>query len=293
MVDDTAAKPLDRSTTPDETAAHAPGAFSLPEAAQPKPRRRKRWPWVLGGLGVLVALFLFFLGSVTMLEYTESTPFCSLCHVMYPERTAYDGSPHSRVECGKCHVGPGAVPAVQAKLAAVRYLWVYPLNLYERPIPTPIKSLRPTTVVCEQCHWPQKFYENRLLVIPDYAQDDKNSLTRTELLLKTGGGSQETGLGRGIHWHIENPVYYIATDEKRQNIPWVQAEYNGQVTGIPVDRQHLDAGRDRQGREAQDGLRGLPQPCDPHLPQPRRLYRCRDGRRQHRGRFAVHQAVRR
>ena len=215
----------------DDTAPNPPDNTMLPqEAAQPKPRRRRRWPWVLGGLGVLFGLFLFFLGSVTLLEYTESTPFCSLCHVMYPERTAYDGSPHSRVECGKCHVGPGAVPAVQAKLAAVRYLWVYPLNLYQRPVPTPIKSLRPTTVVCEQCHWPQKFYENRLLVIPDYAQDDKNSLTQTELLLKTGGGSQETGLGRGIHWHIENPVYYIATDEKRQDIPWVQAEYNGQVT---------------------------------------------------------------
>ncbi|MGQ9492123.1 MAG: hypothetical protein ACUVR4_08110 [Anaerolineae bacterium] len=44
-------------------------------------------------------------------------------------------------------------------------------------------------------------------------------------MLKTGGGSDADGLGRGIHWHIANPVYYIATDEKRQNIPWVQAEY--------------------------------------------------------------------
>jgi nitrate/TMAO reductase-like tetraheme cytochrome c subunit len=181
-------------------------------------------------VGVLAALFVFFLGSVTLLDYTESTEFCSLCHVMNPEHAAYMNSPHSRVECGTCHIGPGVVPAVQAKLAAARYLWVYPLNLYERPIPSPIHSLRPTTVVCEQCHWPQKFYEDRLAVIPAYASDEENSLTQTELLMKTGGGTTASGLGRGIHWHIENPVYYIATDEKRQDIPWVSAEYNGKTT---------------------------------------------------------------
>ena len=136
-------------------------------------------------------------------------------------------SPHSRVECGTCHIGPGAVPAIQAKLAAVRYLWVYPTNSYERPIPSPIHSLRPTTVVCEQCHWPQKFYEDRLVVIHDYATDEQNSLTQTELLHEDGRRLSAAGLGRGIHWHIDNPVYYIATDEKRQDIPWVRPNTTG------------------------------------------------------------------
>ena len=185
---------------------------------------------MLGAVGVVAALFLFFIGSVTLLDYTESTEFCSMCHVMDPEHEAYMNSPHSRVDCGTCHIGPGVIPAIQAKLAAVRYLWVYPTNSYERPIPSPIHSLRPTTVVCEQCHWPQKVYEDRLAIIPDYAPDEQNSLTQTQLLMKTGGGSAESGQGRGIHWHIENPVYYIATDEKRQDIPWVSAEYDGKVT---------------------------------------------------------------
>ena len=207
-----------------------PPAEPPQESVIPPQRRRRRWPWVLGALATIAVLFVFFISSVTLLDYTESTPFCSLCHVMYPERTAYDNSPHSRVDCGTCHVGPGVMAAVKAKLENVRYLWVYPLNHYERPIPSPIKSLRPTTIVCEQCHWPQKFYAERLSVIPDYAQDEQNSLTQTALLLKTGGGAQGAGLGRGIHWHIENPVYYIATDEKRQNIAWVQAEYNGATT---------------------------------------------------------------
>jgi hypothetical protein len=48
--------------------------------------------------------------------------------------------------------------------------------------------------------------------------------------MKTGGGTEQAGQGRGIHWHIDNPVYYIATDDKRQDIPWVSAEYSGTVT---------------------------------------------------------------
>ncbi|MGQ9768902.1 MAG: hypothetical protein ACUVSS_16685 [Anaerolineae bacterium] len=42
-------------------------------------------------------------------------------------------------------------------------------------------------------------------------------------MLKTGGGSDADGLGRGIHWHIANPVYYIPNDQKRKNIPSLQA----------------------------------------------------------------------
>jgi len=229
MAKESASKPRGEAATLEDTAFQPPEKATTAPSAPAKPRRG-RWRILGIVVGILVVLFAFFIGSVTFLDYTESTPFCSLCHVMYPERTAYNGSPHSRVDCGTCHIGPGVIPAVQAKLENMRYLWVYPLNLYKRPIPSPITSLRPTTVVCEQCHWPDKFYENRLLVIPKYGEDQANSLTQIELLLKTGGGTQASGLGRGIHWHIENPVYYIATDDQRQVIPWVQATYNGKVT---------------------------------------------------------------
>jgi nitrate/TMAO reductase-like tetraheme cytochrome c subunit len=199
------------------------------ETKTPAPRGRWR-RYALVGAGAAIFLFLFFLGSLSLVHYTESTAFCSSCHVMKPEVTVYRESPHARTECGACHIGPGAWPVVEAKLASARYLYVYPLNLYERPIKSPIVSLRPVEYVCEQCHWPQKFYEDRLVTLPSYAQDEKNSLSQTVLVLKTGGGREASGQGRGIHWHIENPVYYVATDEKRQDIPWVRAEFGGKVT---------------------------------------------------------------
>ena len=188
--------------------------------------------WLLAATVVVGLLILFglFLGGIAVFDWSESTPFCSICHVMKPEVTAYKSSPHARVDCGTCHVGPGPIAAVQAKLVNARYLWQAPTGFHPRPIPSPITSLRPVEVVCEQCHWPEKFYEDRMLTLSRYAQDEANSSTQTKLLIKTGGGSQKAGLGRGIHWHIENPVYYIAADKQRQDIPWVQATFNGQTT---------------------------------------------------------------
>ncbi len=214
----------------EEMTSQSPQGLPPPEAPPPTKRRRSRWFWVLGALGILFVLWLFFIFSVELLHYTETAAFCSSCHVMHPENTAYENSPHARAECGTCHIGPGALAAFQAKMANVRYLWVYPTGQYERPIPSPIHSLRPVEVVCEQCHWPEKFFANRLVNLYRHAEDEQNSLTKIALLMQTGGGTAEAGLGRGIHWHIENPVYYIATDEKLQDIPWVQAEFNGVVT---------------------------------------------------------------
>ncbi len=192
--------------------------------------KKSKWRWLLLIVGALFVSWLFFMGSVTLMEFSESSEFCSSCHVMSPEHTAYMSSPHAKVECGTCHIGPGAYHAFEAKVRSAHYVWSYPLGLYEKPIPSPITSLRPAEVVCEQCHWPEKFYDDRLVTIPEYAQDEKNSLTETALVVNTGGGPTILGQGRGIHWHIANPVYYIATDEKRQDIPWVQATFNGITT---------------------------------------------------------------
>jgi hypothetical protein len=44
------------------------------------------------------------------------------------------------------------------------------------------------------------------------------------LTLKTGGGTKRLGLGRGIHWHIENDISYYATDPEEQDIPYIRVE---------------------------------------------------------------------
>ena len=79
-------------------------------------------------------------------------------------------------------------------------------------------SMLPASDACEKCHWPEKFAQDRSDVIKHYGSDEKNTLITTFLLLKVGGGTQRQGQGYGIHWHIENKVEFIATDELKQNI---------------------------------------------------------------------------
>ena len=60
--------------------------------------------------------------------------------------------------------------------------------------------------------------------IKTYDAAKNNELTTTYLSFKTGGGTQREGLGKGIHWHIENDIEYIYTDtsQLQQEIPWVK-----------------------------------------------------------------------
>jgi nitrate/TMAO reductase-like tetraheme cytochrome c subunit len=174
-------------------------------------------------------------GSYKAYEFTESTAFCGqLCHrVMIPEHTAYQLSPHARVACVDCHVGPGATWFVKSKLSGTRQVFATIFNTYPRPIPSPVQNLRPAQQTCEQCHWPKKFYGGQLKVFTHYANDEKNTLRQIRMIIKTGGGDPATGQPEGIHWHmnIANKIDYVSADEKRQVIPYVHVEdMQGRVT---------------------------------------------------------------
>lgn len=174
-------------------------------------------------------------GSYKAYEFTESVSFCGqLCHtVMSPEYTAYQLSPHARVACADCHVGPGATWFVKSKLSGSRQVFATVFHTFPRPIPTPVHNLRPAQETCEQCHWPKKFYGGQLKVFSHFASDEKSTLHQARMLIKTGGGDPATGAPEGIHWHmnIGNKIDYVAADEKRQVIPYIHVEdLQGRVT---------------------------------------------------------------
>ena len=100
---------------------------------------------------------------------------------------------------------------------------------YEYPIVA--KEMRPANEACETCHFPQKFNNDAMVEVKYHENDVKNTPKSIFLLMKTGGGTKRQGLGLGIHWHIENKITYMATDELRQNIPYVRVEDDaGNVT---------------------------------------------------------------
>jgi hypothetical protein len=159
-------------------------------------------------------------------EHTDSVQFCGkTCHeVMHPQSVTYENSPHARVPCVECHIGPGASFWVKAKVDGIRQVFATMANSYTRPIETPVKNLRPAQETCEGCHWPRQFYGQKMVTHTYYRTDEENSPWTLKLLVKIGGGNPRTGGLEGIHWHMlgENTVEYIATDHKRQEIPWIR-----------------------------------------------------------------------
>ena len=169
-------------------------------------------------------------GTYRAVHHMETVQFCGQsCHVMKPEFSAHQNSPHSNVECVECHVSPGAVGWVESKKAGMRQLLDVVFHRIHYPIESAMESNRlvPSRDTCEQCHWPAKFDSVKMRVIFHFQDDAANTQTQTVLMMLIGGGD----LG-GIHGKHLGPgvaIHYAAKDAKRQTLPWV--EYRNQNTG--------------------------------------------------------------
>jgi len=171
---------------------------------------------------------------------------------MDPEYTAYQNSPHARVECVECHIGAGAGWFVRSKLSGLRQVFAVTFHTYSRPIPSPVKYLRPARETCEQCHWPQRFTGDKFLVNTSYKDDEKNTPQTDVLVLKVGGITWQGSVGIHGHHLADNArIRYISTDVARQVIPVVDyTDDSGKTTEfISTDakptQQQLDKGDHR------------------------------------------------
>jgi len=125
---------------------------------------------------------------------------------MEPEYVAYHQSSHERVKCVDCHVGSGASWYVKSKLSGFYHIYSVAFNKYPRPIETPLHDLRPARETCEQCHWPEKFYEPMLRIKRSYLSDFDNTEWDIKLMMKTSASHGALGFQEGIHWHINPDV---------------------------------------------------------------------------------------
>lgn len=212
----------------------APGAVPrFPHIDLNVPAQRSAFAFFASFTAIFISLSA--VGSYRAYEFTDSVQFCGqLCHtIMTPEDTTYLKSPHARVACVECHVGPGASWYVRSKLSGTYQVYAAIAKVYPRPIPTPVANLRPARQTCEQCHWPRMFYGAQLKVFTHYGSDEKNTPRQVRMLINTGGAEAVGGIPSGIHWHmnIAHQITYVAADSQRQVIPWVRVkDQNGIVT---------------------------------------------------------------
>jgi len=227
-----------------------PGVFPAVDLHLPVVQRTLEWV----AFATIANLLIIGTASYRGVEYMDSTSFCgTTCHtVMAPEYSAYQNSPHSRVACVDCHIGPGAGWFVRSKVSGLRQVFAVTFHTYSRPIPSPVKYLRPARETCEQCHWPQRFTGDKFLVNTSYKDDERNTAQTDVLLLKVGGRTWQGSVGiHGHHLADDARIRYISTDFERQTIPVVYfTDEQGKTTEfISTDakptQQQLDKGEHR------------------------------------------------
>jgi nitrate/TMAO reductase-like tetraheme cytochrome c subunit len=226
--------------------------MSYPEIDLKLPMVRNSMIFV--ALASFLNVLIFGFASYRGVSYMDSTTFCGqTCHtVMQPEFSAYQNSPHGRVECVQCHIGPGAGWFVRSKLSGLRQVYAVTFKTYSTPIPSPVKYLRPARDTCEQCHWPQRFSGDKFVMRTNYKEDEKNTPLTTALIVKIGGYSRNGSVGiHGRHLDEGSRIRYISTDDRRQVIPVVYyTDDKGKTveyisTDIKVSKEQLAKGEKR------------------------------------------------
>jgi len=185
--------------------------------------------WTIRGISTTVVLGLIALaavgaGGIAAWDYTNSTQFCAqTCHSPHPEEIrSHAISAHSNVRCVECHIGRlDTLKLMMLKPHHAKTLWGIMFG-YERPMTS--GSLRPSRDHCEGCHNPLVNHHDSIAVKKRYAADAESTETTTRLVLHTGVGNVREKAARGIHWHIENDVSFVAMDPQRRTIPWVQVK---------------------------------------------------------------------
>jgi hypothetical protein len=187
----------------------------------------RRHRLILTGLGAfaVVAFLSSLVGAYHAFEFTESTEFCGqLCHTpMEPQHVAHQNTAHAGVACTTCHVGPGILGFVEAKMAGLRQLYQMVGTTYPRPIFASERKVDITSDTCERCHWREKLWSPRFDGYSRFGYDIQNSRRSFHLLTRPSGSRRFGSEEAPVHWHAEDEkITFRAADARHQAIPWVQ-----------------------------------------------------------------------
>ena len=185
-------------------------------------RRALRYGVIIGG-AFIIGFIIFGVVAIQVWEYSNSVAFCAdACHDVHPEEiTAFKDSFHANIKCTECHMGRvGTINSIFLKASHFRHLPEVIFNAYDRPLES--ETMRPANESCELCHWPPAFHGDTVREITRFQSNEENARKDTYLIMKTGAGEVGQGEGFDIHWHVSNPVEYIAIDEHKLDIPWVR-----------------------------------------------------------------------
>ncbi|MBP3730742.1 MAG: NapC/NirT family cytochrome c [Mailhella sp.] len=113
--------------------------------------KSKLRPWKLLTLGAVFGAALVF-AAIAGMRYSDSRPFCSMCHVMEQAAITHSNSPHADLSCNECHAPHNIVEKLPFK--AKEGLRDFIDNI--RGIDAPLRAGMETRAVinsnCISCH---------------------------------------------------------------------------------------------------------------------------------------------
>ncbi len=115
---------------------------------------RRFWGRRLGKVVVVAAVLLLVLTAAAFgaAAYTERSTFCmTACHEMEPYGATWQRSAHSDIDCVGCHIKPGAVEFAEAKLSALREVYVHVTGQVKAPIAV-TEHIPNSTCTASDCH---------------------------------------------------------------------------------------------------------------------------------------------
>jgi hypothetical protein len=125
---------------------------------------------------------------------------------------------------------------IHAKLNGTRQLAMVLMHNYPRPIMADDR-VPPSSATCYQCHNPERSIGDKLVVKAAFADDEKNTVTRTVILVHVGG-RDAFGKLDGIHGAHMAHIEYASTDATHQTITLVRKT---NADGTSVDFVSSDA----------------------------------------------------
>jgi nitrate/TMAO reductase-like tetraheme cytochrome c subunit len=202
------------------------GRFRRIVGRLPRPHIRSR-------RGKLLAFFLvagfgsmLTIGGVAVTQWTDTADFCGRCHTMGPELKGHALSAHRELSCAECHVEPGLMGWVKAKVNGTRQLIEVITGTYPTPIPPPEHGdLPPTSATCRRCHDVAQLLENggpiKLVLGTRFRADAANTRESVALVMRPAGFGAGTATV-GMHWHVVSNVEFTSSDLRSQNIDLVR-----------------------------------------------------------------------
>lgn len=181
-------------------------------------RRGRVALWALGCF-VLAFAGSSVVGAYHAYEFTESKSFCgSICHVaMEPQFVAHQSSPHAKIDCVRCHVGPGVSGYVSAKFSGMRQLKQVLLDTVPRPIRAGEEKIAIVSEACEECHRPDLLPDSQLDTSVRYGFDLASTERSLRLLFRRTRDPLQ-----GTHWHSGLEISFRAEGARAERIPWVR-----------------------------------------------------------------------